>query len=294
MLSALPMTQSRRFLNGARVEVVGFERRLAAQRAEVTVVVTNRDYGAFVRGAVTSALNQTLPAEVVVIDDGSSDGSAAILAELESTVRVSVLRLPRVGIASARNAGLRRAATDWVVFLDADDLLEPDFLASTWAAWRAAADPSIAFVYGDVTLFGAETGVVRSRGFSRRSLALGNYVANSCLLDRRAALDVGGYSEDLELGHEDWDLFLALSARGFTGLHVPAPLLRYRRHVAGSRNTRSVAQLDEVRSLLRERHPSVYRGLTGWLGGRGRPALRLATRLRAGWRARRRPPESLV
>lgn len=87
-----------------------------------SIVVTNRDYGRFVRAAVDSALAQG-GVEVVVVDDGSIDDSLAVLAEYGDAI--TVLRGGGGGQAAAMNQGFSRSNGDPVVFLDADDVLAP-------------------------------------------------------------------------------------------------------------------------------------------------------------------------
>ncbi len=100
----------------------------------VTVVIPCYNAAAFIARAVDSVLAQDPSAALVVIDDGSSDGSAAVLACYGD--RIVVKSVPNGGAARARNHGLALAATDYVLFLDADDHIAPGSLA----AWTAVAD----------------------------------------------------------------------------------------------------------------------------------------------------------
>lgn len=94
-------------------------------RPTVSILINNHDYAGFVAGAIDSALQQTLDGvEVIVVDDGSTDGSDAVLARYED--RVTVLRKPNGGQASAFNAGFARSRGDIVCFLDADDRFAPN------------------------------------------------------------------------------------------------------------------------------------------------------------------------
>jgi hypothetical protein len=109
-----------------------------ADRPAASVVVTNHDYGRFLAAAVDSALAQEgLPVEVIVVDDGSTDGSGAVLDAYEGRARV--VRQANGGQGAAMNAGFALARGEVVAFLDADDLLDPDAMARCAAA--LAADP---------------------------------------------------------------------------------------------------------------------------------------------------------
>lgn len=108
---------------------------------KVSIVIPAWNAAATLRAAVDSCLAQTVPVEIVVVDDGSTDGTPDVLSELPAGVcKVSI---PNGGVARARNHGAALTTGEWLVFLDADDVLLP------WACERlvAAAGPA-GLVYG--------------------------------------------------------------------------------------------------------------------------------------------------
>jgi glycosyltransferase involved in cell wall biosynthesis len=105
----------------------------------VSVVINNYNYATFLGSAIDSALDQTYPhVEVIVVDDGSTDDSPAIMARY--TGRIIGFRQPHRGQAAAVNAGFARAVGDVVIFLDSDDLLLPDIVEKVAAIFRDAPD----------------------------------------------------------------------------------------------------------------------------------------------------------
>jgi hypothetical protein len=101
----------------------------------VSIIINNYNYGRFIRRAIESALAQTHPdIDLVIVDDGSTDGSAAIIREYEGRARL-VLRA-NGGQGAALNSGFAASRGDIVMFLDSDDMLAPEAAAEVVAAWR--------------------------------------------------------------------------------------------------------------------------------------------------------------
>lgn len=224
----------------------------------VGIVITNYNHAEYLRGAVDSALAQTRPAdEILVVDDASTDTSSEVLNALPGTVRV-LRREENGGVVAARNTGLSAIATDFVVYLDADDELLPRFLEVTLRAYSLPLRKSVGFVYAParmVNLARGGRGYMHARGFERQRLAEFNFVSNTSLILRRALLDVGGYATEMEdVGHEDWDVFLSMVEKGWRGRLVARPLFLYRT-LQGSRNELSMARMEDVRRVLEQRHP---------------------------------------
>ncbi|HEY1980053.1 MAG TPA: glycosyltransferase [Xanthobacteraceae bacterium] len=102
----------------------------------VAIIIPCFNGGGTLAATLQSALAQDVPVEVVVIDDGSTDNSRTIAAGFEPAVRV--ISGPNRGVSLARNAGIAATAANWIVFLDADDLLEPGTLGKRLATAREA------------------------------------------------------------------------------------------------------------------------------------------------------------
>jgi glycosyltransferase involved in cell wall biosynthesis len=101
----------------------------------VSVVVTCFNYERYVVPCVRSILQQTLqPLEVIVVNDGSTDGSAAVLASFGD--RITIIEQPNSGLVPARNRGYAASRGDLVLFIDADDMLHPQALEEVVRAWK--------------------------------------------------------------------------------------------------------------------------------------------------------------
>lgn len=124
-------------------------------KSRISIIINNYNYGRFLGQCIDSALNQTVkPYEIIVVDDGSTDESRAVLEEYVDQVRV--LLKENGGQASAMNAGFAESSGDWVWFVDADDWLVPD-----------AVEQFIAINDGSFTRIHFRLAVVDKRGRGR-------------------------------------------------------------------------------------------------------------------------------
>jgi hypothetical protein len=194
---------------------------------------------------------QTRPAaEVVVIDDGSTDPQTrSVLAELAQRGGLRVIRTSNRGLAAARNTGVEETSAPYIVALDADDELDPEYLEKT--ASRLDAESSLGFVTTGMQAFGAASYVWIPPECSVRN-ALVRGTAHASTMFRRSMWEIlGGFSPDSP-GCEDLDFFLTAMIAGHRGAVVQEPLLRYRIQ-AGSMHQAAVARgtiVDSMRALF--------------------------------------------
>lgn len=140
---------------------------MSANSPSVDIVVTSHDYARFLPAAIDSACAQTHPdVHVVVVDDGSSDGSREVLRDYED--RVEVVLKEQGGQASALNAGLERCHGEVLLVLDADDVLRPQAAERVAAAFAAGPELSkVQFPMAIVDAEGKPTGAVKPGGHLR-------------------------------------------------------------------------------------------------------------------------------
>jgi glycosyltransferase involved in cell wall biosynthesis len=223
----------------------------------ISVIVTNYNYRAFVAEAVDGALAQTLaPCEVIVVDDGSTDGSPEYLRErCGADPRVTLVCGENGGQLAAFRRGLAAANGEVVCFLDADDRWAPDYLARVGALFAARGD--VDFVFSDVRLIGQESGV---QGRGAQPLDLGYTVLatwvrmrwygapTSALTLRRAlaqrVLDLPeGFAAQWRISAYNCLVFGA-SVLGADVVTIARPLVDYRIH---GRNDGAMRTLDAAR-----------------------------------------------
>lgn len=215
----------------------------------MTVVIPTRDYGYYIRDALDSALPQLLAGdELIVVDDGSTDDTRAILGEYGDTVHV--LSTGGIGVYAARQRALDHIATDWFFNLDADNLLAPDFIVRMReAAARVATQPDVAFLYPDIRRIGCgQDSFKPAEAFDSRTLKRRNYLDMNALFRTATARRVG-FDPQFNDGQGDYDFFLSVARLGQRGEPVPGAVLIYRMHEASI--TRRSRRRFRQRILLR-------------------------------------------
>lgn len=218
--------------------------------------------------ALASALGQTHPhLEVIVVDDGSSDATAAIVARHAAVdPRIRYICQSNAGVAAARNRGLAEARGDVIATLDADDLWYPTKIARQLDR-LIAAGPETALIYAWCYWLapdGATLGYappLRHEGRVFPQMCLGNLIisASNALIRREAILAAGGFDEQLRSaggqGCEDWKLYLQIAERHEIA-GVPEYLVGYRIH-AGAMSD-DVAQMMRSRGLVEQQFLARY------------------------------------
>lgn len=209
----------------------------------ISVVIANYNYARYLAETIESALAQTYsPVEIIFIDDGSNDDSV----ELAMRYPVIVLRQGNQGVSAARNNATQFATGEYLLFLDADDLLLPDALAGLHRALDEAG-PNMAFAYGQLQYFGEKNSIFASRAFDPDYLSRENYIPACSLIRSEVFKQVGGFDRGFDT-REDWELFVRLWHAGWRGVHLPRPVLKYRKH----RAKQEIRMLGRFRKRLSE------------------------------------------
>jgi len=190
---------------------------------------------------------------VVVVDDGSTDG--ATLDALERLpAGVELVRQQRSGVCAARNTGLARADTPYVLVLDADDKLRPNALAILLEPLEG--DPRLGFAYGRMHFFGDWEGELRFPPYDPYALLYRHTIGLSALMRREVVEATGGFDPAFEQ-FEDWELWVNALAHGWQGVQVDAVTVDYRRH-PGSKQGADRRRYRQMFSALKRKHAALY------------------------------------
>jgi glycosyltransferase involved in cell wall biosynthesis/GT2 family glycosyltransferase len=232
--------------------------------AEITIVTPYFETGSVLRETVAAVRAQTLVHwRWFIVDDGSLKcGARKVLdAAAVSDPRIFLIELDsNVGTGGARNAGLAKVETEFVAFLDSDDLIEPTFLEKSLLALKI--NSSWSFVNSHTQAFGFRE-YVWTQGFQGGAEFLRqNLVCPIVVMRTRDALELGGFDTELREGLEDWDFWLKAAANGKWGGTIPETLTWYRtREQQGDRwrNIRESSHFARTAQSLRNRYPRLNR-----------------------------------
>ncbi len=236
----------------------------------VSIVIPCHNQGRFLNEAIRSAARQThAPVEIIVVDDGSTDHTARVAGRWRD---VRLLRQPQRGVSAARNAGLRIATGEYVIFLDADDRLRPT--AASAGLEALARTPGATFACGRAVGLDAGGAELPTRqyeidGDPYLRLLAANYawMPGMVIFRRDAAVAAGGFDETLG-GAADYDFYLSLAQRNRPALH-DGIVAEYRQHDA-SMSRDSLVMWGETRRVLRHhraRAAQVRGGAEAWRRG---------------------------
>lgn len=195
--------------------------------AQVGIVIPcYNDRPDHIREAVSSALEQDIAVEVVVVDDGSThQDTLTALDGIPSSVKV--IHTPNAGPAAARNRGIQALATEFVLPLDADDRISTNFART--ASTVLSRDEDVRIAYGDMARFGDSTGWDSTPPEVRVAQMLAANQFGSCSMFRRSDwARLGGYDESLRVGHEDYEFWVRLLADRGRAVKAPEAVFFYR------------------------------------------------------------------
>lgn len=205
---------------------------------------------------VTSIQGQTRDDwELVIVDDHSK---VALPTFDDERVRVVEIDDGASGVSAARNQAARLATSDLLLPVDADDKLSPDAVETFLAAW-----PGKGIVYSDVMMFGTDFARAKlAPEYDFDTLLRATFMLVGCLHLKADWERVGGWRDDMQVGLEDWEYWIALGELGVCGKRVAEPLYWYRRQPGGRLAALKAdpQKWHRAYNRMRELHRETYNG----------------------------------
>lgn len=213
----------------------------------LSVIIPAHQAEKYITQAVDSVRRQawTGETEIIIIDDGSTDGTA----QAAQALGVKLLQKTRGGAASARNAGLRVATGDFILLLDADDVLTDGALNAMYTALAGGADAAFAMAEDFIS---PELTEAQKAELKPRPAPYGG-VLPGCSLIRRQVFDVVGLFDDTMKSGETVAWQLKLRDMGIRTVQIPTVTLKRRLHLTNTGRVQQKQEMANYAALLRKR-----------------------------------------
>lgn len=193
----------------------------------VSIVIPNYNYGRYLVDAINSAKAQTIPCEIIVVDDYSTDNSREIILEQENIEHIFLAK--NSGVSTARNMGIQKATGTHIICLDADDTISPEFAETLLAKFK----DGVAITFSPIVFSsGIHKGMVwfTANASLDKQMLGANTVPSCCMFSKDWWQRCDGYDISL-FGTEDANLWLKMMLRGGSAIKaVETPLMQYRSH----------------------------------------------------------------
>ena len=229
--------------------------------ALVSIVVPAYNAGAYLRETIESIVLDAYPyREIIVVNDGSTDDTPAIVQELATKYpEIQLLHQQNAGVCRARNFGISKAQGKYILPIDADDILLPGFIK--WAVDVMESAAEVKCCIPKAVFCGERDGEWYLQPYSTELLARKNMIPASALYRRSDWEAVGGYFEGVQ-AREDWEFWISLLKNGGEVVTSPEVYLKYRIH-ASSKRIADRKLKHNVIDALNERHPEFFQKVLG-------------------------------
>lgn len=217
----------------------------------ISIIIPVFNHQEYLADAIESALNQTVPCEVICIDDGSTDNSGAIA----DGYKIKVIHQTNRGLPGARNTGIMNATGNYILPLDSDDILQDNAIERLEQVIRETGADIVAPSF---KCFGkSQQDVILMPNPTIEDFKVANRIAYCSAIRKSALLEVGGYSARMTWGYEDMALWIDLLKRGKTLVTIPDKLMLYRTK-EHSMLTEALEHHDELIAQIMKDNREVY------------------------------------
>ncbi len=211
----------------------------------------------YINDALNSALKQTYKnIEIVIVNDGSTNEATLEYLKTIDNPLVKVISQENSGLAEARNSGIRVAKGEYILPLDADDIIDKTYIEKACSIIENVSE--IGIVYCNADFFGTRTGEWQLKDYRFPDFLEENCIFCSALFRKSDWEKVGGYKKEMIYGWEDYEFWLSLIENGAKVYKIPEILFHYRQHEV-SMITELINEKAEISwSLIKKFHKSLY------------------------------------
>ncbi len=228
-------------------------------KSKVSIIITCYNLGEFLDEAVKSCLEQTYKEkEILVINDGSEDNKTLdVLKKWDKSQHVEVFHIKNSGVSNARNYGINKSKGEYICCLDADDILDKNYLLKTINVFKEHKnDKKLAIVTSWMQRFGLENTIWKTQELNPVEMLWSNSIHCASVFKKEVFLKVGPYDNKIT-GHADWDLWLSFIENDYKYLVVKEPLFLYRVRKLSMVTNSNKKRLDIFNYLIKK-HSKFY------------------------------------
>jgi glycosyltransferase involved in cell wall biosynthesis len=217
---------------------------------KVSLIIPNYNTSSTIQEAINSALNQSHKnIEIIVVDDGSTDDSVAVIQN--NYPQLKLITQENSGPSAARNAAAKLATGEYLVFLDSDDLLHPNYVAQCLLVFQK--NQALEIVYSDAEFFGAKTGLLQLGTYTYETFLCNTCIPVFAMLKKATFFAVGAFDPAIRYA-EDWDLWLRIVIKGGLVHKINATLYYYRKRLDGS----SLTDQNKIKNAIEPARLQIY------------------------------------
>lgn len=203
---------------------------MRSDNINISIIMPCFNASNFLLESVQSALNQTYKDfEIIIVDDCSTDFETHEILSALNDSRIHVIYLDKnVGPSAARNIAIAQAKGKYILPLDADDKIAPDYLEKTKEILDTKKEVGIVYCLAD--LFGTKNRHWKLPEYSKEEFLFGNMIFISAMFRKDSWEEVNGFNENMTYGYEDYDFWMSLIEKGCEVYRIPEVLFFYRQH----------------------------------------------------------------
>tara|TARA_Y100001970_G_C14246593_1_gene868702 strand:- start:982 stop:1851 length:870 start_codon:yes stop_codon:yes gene_type:complete len=221
----------------------------------ISVIIPCFNSGKTITRTIKSLYDQTWTnMEIIVVNDGSDDQYT--LEILKGFINVKIINQNNKGLSTARNIGAANSKGSFLLFLDADDWLEPN--AIELMVSKLLLSNTKSFIFSDIKLEGQSQKIISKEYNFFEQLFL-NQIPYCILISKKDWIEVGGYDENMKLGYEDWEFNIRLGINGFNGIRLKLPLFHYLTNNKGMLISKSSKYHAKIWKYISNKHKGFYK-----------------------------------
>ncbi len=228
---------------------------------DISIIIPCYNSGSYIQEAIDSVLaySGNKAYEIIIINDGSDDAHTLSLLALYSGKGYTVLSQENKGPAAARNCGCQHARSEYLLFLDSDNKIRPEYIDKGIEILDKF--PDVGVVHGNPAFFGDTINArFNTRPFDFFAILMSNYIDICTVIRKKVWQDTGGFDEaKILFGHEDWEFWIRVGASAWKFHHIEETLFDYRvRHNSLIINSSGSENIMELRKYVYNKHLEIY------------------------------------